>query len=380
MLLSLINCSAFFMISRVILILFFLPAFLGTGLLGQGKNAKKKEAEKPVTPIQAPVISEPELNSIINQKFTGNAYQFSNLEDAFRHPENVLELNLRNQGLTSVPSGINKFVNLVSLDLSDNKLSALGTEIGSLTKLEELELSNNSFTSIPSEVCNLKELKSLIISGNQIKSAGSEITCLKKLERLHLQGNGLKTLSADIGNLRELKFLYLHNNELTSLPDELVQLTKLQALFVQNNELSIFPYFTDRLDYLTYFTFEPQNSLELEKSKYRKQLIRESIINQTASASATVQNTVMTDDESTESYTTYKNLTYPPDFRPVRSYTIGYVYRFVLSKKFRNRVRYTRILKYDHAIQKEMLKPQPDMERIDKYNLKIHRTYQKLEA
>src|SRR5688572_2486682 len=61
------------------------------------------------------------------------------------------ELDLRNLGLTDLPSEIGQLTYLQTLWLSDNQLISLLPQIGQLTNLQYLYLSRNLLSSLPSE-------------------------------------------------------------------------------------------------------------------------------------------------------------------------------------------------------------------------------------
>jgi len=68
---------------------------------------------------------------------------FDNLEEALLTPEAVSSLSLSGKGLSTFPSDIYKFINLINLDLSNNQLSTLPLQIADLKYLASVKLSNN---------------------------------------------------------------------------------------------------------------------------------------------------------------------------------------------------------------------------------------------
>jgi len=373
-------------IKKLLVLIPFSFSVLFTFAQGNKKKEKEKEVDKTEAVSQQENISELELNSILLQKFAGEVTQFSSLEEALKSPEHVIKLDLSKQNLTSVPSGISKLPNLQELNLSGNQLERLNNDISSLNNLQVLDLSGNKFTSVPNEVCSLKKLKALYLNGNQIKSLGDEISCLKNLEKLFVQNNQLNTLSADIGKLTGLKTLYLHNNDLTKLPEKIADLKMLQVLFVQNNKLSDYPYFTEKLDYLNYFQFEPQNSTELLKEQLRQEVIRNSYQannNGFISGSSVAHSNLTENNDQMEplSGIQYQNVVYPPGFKQFSYLRTGlqiylwpiFLTHYIISANFRVKVRYTIVYRTEQRIIKELQASNPNVKKINRLNRRILR-------
>ena len=85
------------------------------------------------------------------------------LEKALANPAEVMELNLRYNELTSLPSEIGKLANLEYLVLGDNKLSSLPADIGQLTNLERIYLGDKRLIEIA---------RALVVSGCKISYYG----------------------------------------------------------------------------------------------------------------------------------------------------------------------------------------------------------------
>lgn len=124
---------------------------------------------------------------------------------------NLLELNLRNNSLTSA---VNLPDHLVSLDLSQNKITNLTS--GALpSSLQHLNVSGNSLVTCPEILAELISLSSIDISGNDLIRIGKE------------------DLFANI----ELRYFYCCNTPSLSIVDSdaFTQLTNLQSLHLCNN-------------------------------------------------------------------------------------------------------------------------------------------------
>jgi len=157
------------------------------------------------------------------------------------YTKGAIELDLRDNQLSSLPPEIGKLLKLPRLDLSRNQLSSLPPEIGKLQNLTKLNLSENQLSSLPPEIGNLQKLTKLNLSGNQLSSLPPEIAKLQKLTWLDLSYNQLSSLPPEIVKLQNLPELYLHGNQLSSLPPEIAKLQKLTKLDLSGNQLSSLP-------------------------------------------------------------------------------------------------------------------------------------------
>ncbi|EMY24618.1 leucine rich repeat protein [Leptospira interrogans serovar Australis str. 200703203] len=108
--------------------------------------------------------------------------EYTDLEEAFKNPKDVLVLNYR--------------------DNEENPLKTLPKEIGNLQNLKELYLSANEITTLPPEIGNLKNLQVLSLNGNRLETIPKEIGNLKNLKELSIEWNKLQTLPKEIGNLK----------------------------------------------------------------------------------------------------------------------------------------------------------------------------------
>lgn len=99
-------------------------------------------------------------------------------------------LNLSNQGLTSIPMSVFDQINLEELNVSHNSLSgAIQSQIGQLKNLKILNASYNQMTGVPAEMGQLQNLQILDLSYNQLTGLPNELGNLKNLKTLNLAGN-----------------------------------------------------------------------------------------------------------------------------------------------------------------------------------------------
>jgi small GTP-binding protein len=155
--------------------------------------------------------------------------------------DEVTELDLSNNQISSLPPEIVQLTNLQSLNIFRNQISSLPPEIVQLTNLQFLNISFNQISSLPREIGQLTNLQSLNISRNQISSLPREIGQLTNLQSLYISGNQFSSLPREIGQLTNLQILYIFINQISSLPPEIVQLTNLQSLNIFRNQISSLP-------------------------------------------------------------------------------------------------------------------------------------------
>ena len=198
----------------------------------------------------------------------------------------LTELNVSNNSLTSLPSGVGKLTKLDSLraannlltaipgalafclemrtlDMRQNGLASLPEDLTALQWLETLDLTDNCFGSFPLPVLELGSLTHLFIGSNSLARL-PDLSPLEMLASIDVSGNGLKELNPsvwELPRLRELRaadnsieevrveegasflrlrlrVLRLDNNKLTSLPAELGGLTNLCEVNLEGNLLA----------------------------------------------------------------------------------------------------------------------------------------------
>jgi Leucine-rich repeat (LRR) protein len=142
-------------------------------------------------------------------------YEYKDLKLAIKEKENVLSIDIGDQGIKKLPKKLKILPNIVSFNLMGNDFISFPKVLTELKTLDEISLSTNKLENITSEIGNLKNLRILIMNNNQ-----------------------LKELPTEIGELTKLLYLEIGNNKLTSLPEEIKYLTSLQELHIERNNLS----------------------------------------------------------------------------------------------------------------------------------------------
>ena len=167
--------------------------------------------------------------------------EFTELEEAFKAPEQVYRLNLSNKSLKEFPIGLSKFKNLQYLSLRNDHLKSIPVEIASLQKLKVLDLGGNDFDVLPIEFAKLKNLEELYLDDDKKLNLLKDFEILGKLPKLktlHLENDGIKKIPFNINKLTHLENLYLGNNLLHFVPKQVVGLKSLKYLDLNHNLIS----------------------------------------------------------------------------------------------------------------------------------------------
>jgi hypothetical protein len=86
--------------------------------------------------------------------------------------------------------------------------------LADLQNLEELDLGRNGITSVPPQVASLRRLKKLSLDYNEIRDVPAFVGELKNLEELSLNANGGARLPQSLAGVKGLK-VFMGNNRLT---------------------------------------------------------------------------------------------------------------------------------------------------------------------
>lgn len=186
----------------------------------------------------------------------------------------VIELNLYNCGLKSLPESIGNLTMLKSLRCKRNKLERLPESFGNLTMLRRLEFSvdnqhfeeKNRLELLPNSFGKLISLELLNLSDNELKILPDSFGNLISLKDLKLEGNKLESLPNSIGNLKSLESLNLGGNYLTELPESIGKLDALKSLILGANKLTRLPKSIGNLKNLETLTLADNNLIELPNS------------------------------------------------------------------------------------------------------------------
>ncbi|KAI0483383.1 protein phosphatase 2C [Xylariaceae sp. FL0804] len=198
------------------------------------------------------------LESLVDLDVSFNS--IASLPDDIGKLRNLEKFVMTNNRLSgSLPSTLNKLVNLRELDLKYNALTAVNI-ISELPKLEIMSADHNmisqfvgSFERVRSLKLNanpitkfeisypVPTLKVLNLSSAQLASIDSSFNCMVNLERLVLDRNYFVSLPNTIGNLRRLEHFSIAHNSVGELPAEIGCLNELRVLDVRGNNIRKLP-------------------------------------------------------------------------------------------------------------------------------------------
>jgi Leucine-rich repeat (LRR) protein len=179
------------------------------------------------------------LTSLVELNLFNNA--LSSLPDSIRSLTSLKRLYLANNEFTSIPKAIESLTSLQVLDLESNELTSFPESLGSLASLEELKLRYNQLISLSDDIGAFSSLTKLDLGNNKLASLPSTIGLLASLIEFRVGINELTTLPDSIGSLTSLVKLELHYNKLVFLPPTIESLTILKVLLLSNNQLAFLP-------------------------------------------------------------------------------------------------------------------------------------------
>lgn len=157
-----------------------------------------------------PFISLAQEENLLDSLVLAETYTYMDLQEALKHPEMVIRLELRKKKLKEFPKEIFSFKNLQWLDLG-----------------------KNSLTELPDSIYKLRNLQYLNVSRNKLSSLPKEIGKMTNLVYINANNNSLIGLPPQIGNLDKLRVLDLWSNEFTDFPESLSRLKELRVMDIR---------------------------------------------------------------------------------------------------------------------------------------------------
>lgn len=149
--------------------------------------------------------------------------------------QELLELNIARNKLTSLPDELGDLPNLRILQLDKNELESIPVCVSRLESLTYLGLHRNNLQDLPEQIGGLQNLKVLDLSANQLNALPMEIANLGNLQVLGLKDNELESLPPEMWTLHELRQLWLGDNKLMDLPEELYSMEELVTVGLCGN-------------------------------------------------------------------------------------------------------------------------------------------------
>ncbi|OWF38646.1 leucine-rich repeat protein 1-like [Mizuhopecten yessoensis] len=149
----------------------------------------------------------------------------------------LVELNLSDNVLESLPEDFSNVPNLRSLTLVQNNLNNISPKFFLQSTLQNnlrfLDLGQNQFEVLPLQICELQGLVTLKIDNNQLKYLPPTIGRLKCMKFLSATGNKIETLPASMTQL-QLETIDLYGNPFqqdvhNDLPDRFPDITLMEC-------------------------------------------------------------------------------------------------------------------------------------------------------
>lgn len=126
-------------------------------------------------------------------------------------------------------SNFKQCCDIIRLNLSSIQLYHINSSIDTFKNLIEINLAQNYLDSLPNEFCCLENLEICILSFNKILYLPEDIVKLKKLVRLHIDSNALCMVPEHLCALPNLKVLDLYDNNLHEIPDGIWSIPELDV-------------------------------------------------------------------------------------------------------------------------------------------------------
>ena len=181
------------------------------------------------------------------------------LPESFGNLKNLNELYALNSKLKILPESFGELRNLEYLELKYTQITSLPESFGKLQNLKKAEISCNPLTTLPESFGELRNLKKVDLNNNQLNTLPESLSNLKKLERIDLKLNKLTFLPESIGYLENIIELHAENNQLTSLPNTIEGMKALEWLDLSNNNLTSLPSSLKKLDNLKTISLNGNN-------------------------------------------------------------------------------------------------------------------------
>jgi ankyrin repeat protein len=233
-----------------------LSATLGEmGFLGGAKAAKRKARDEKTARVQAELAAQSagigkgrRQQLFSNETINGAIEPFGTL--TFQHvgirafqgrnfhlTESITTLNILScPELEEIPGVVCLMPGLTELNVSNNSLISLPSGVGKLTRLDTLRCSNNLLTTLPGALSMCLEMRTLDARQNGLASLPEDFAVLQWLETLDLTDNCFGTFPLPVLELGSLMHLFLGSNSMSRLPD-LSVLELLASLDVSSNNL-----------------------------------------------------------------------------------------------------------------------------------------------
>ena len=164
-------------------------------------------------------------------------------------------ISLRGLQLGMVPWEVCHMELLTEINLEENNLDFLPSGLKSLKNLQKLILDKNNLVRLPAQIGQLKELRILSVSHNKLANFPCAALQLRGLHQLHLHHNKISRVPTAVMWMKSLRELTLHNNLITFFPNTIGWNSSLKKLTLNDNYLEEIPTTLSRLN-LSYLTLD----------------------------------------------------------------------------------------------------------------------------
>ncbi|MEP4534859.1 MAG: leucine-rich repeat domain-containing protein [Cyclobacteriaceae bacterium] len=200
--------------------------------------------------------------------FKANKCGLAQIDPSIYDMSGLVELQLQENNISSVPSGISTMENLSKLSFYKNNIHDLPSDFFDIPNLIVVDFYFNDLEVISEDIGNLDKLEILYLSNNCIYSLPESLGKLTNLEELYLHHNRLSTLPSTIESFKDLRVFRVNDNYLIDFPDALLNFSHLEDIDVSNNQITSMPVGLEHLKKLRLFTFE-NNPVDLANPENR---------------------------------------------------------------------------------------------------------------
>lgn len=187
---------------------------------------------------------------------------------SFSRLQNLVDLNISNNSLSSLPMNLESASQLVRLDASNNSITEIPASIfAGLTNLQILNLQQNKLRLLPSELARMQALVHLNLSQNRMSVISSSFGQLKALQSLKLSFNSfIQANPATFEGLQQLRSLDMSHNQIVSLPDDFCLMETLVFCDLSFNQLLSLPQSWEKMKQLRTLILSSNNLRTIPES------------------------------------------------------------------------------------------------------------------
>lgn len=194
--------------------------------------------------------------------FKANNCGLLTLDASFYQMSGLKEIQLQENKLGELPTGISSMKNLEKLSFYKNEIKSLPDDLFDLN-LKVIDLYYNQLEVIPDAIGQMRQLEVLFLAHNRIYSLPGSIGELTNLEEFYAHHNRLSVLPEELENLRKLRIARVNDNYLVDFPSQILKLPLLEDIDVSFNQIKMVPNEVSSLKHLKLFTYQ-ENPIDFE--------------------------------------------------------------------------------------------------------------------